>query len=913
MELEWIKKADVVKSRKYEKIAKTYKGFNPWIEQGYITTKEGPGKTMTAIYFKRKDLEELLELIDSLENDYVPDKEAAKLLGFEGKNPIAGAKRRKEILDGIITLCKSEKIDYKYFDNSFKRTYLFVDKKQFTNFLELHVHYTAIMDNYRITSNEIYDLEKKYNIQRVAITKYNYFFKLEDVNHYFNIPQYDENDFYSLDEVLSIFTFKNKTTLDSFRKQEYIEPVFIKGKTFYSKESIEVVLEQIKEIKNNYCTAKSVMDICNLTSIPKQLTAFPVNLLHRQAFGGNVKVMYLLNDVYEYKEQIEYRDKINQAFDDLSNPVEVFEQILSLKKISFSEKSPYTEKEWYLYCKQKLFLSKSNRPSLRALITDYVSCTTYLSELTAEKELYSLTSNDINLRLFNNLVGHKRQSYLYSFLLSYHENIILTLAEESSKKKIFNMGKIINPYLYEPTEKPKETYGYTDYIDLYNYSQQMTHKHQAILDAESIINKEKQNLHYASSWLYVLTHLGNAWRHSDVMKLPIVDLNSIGICSLETLKERDLTTKEANSIVKQIERKDLTVEKTGATNRFNCPDDLMLPFATAAVICSLIVMKTRGIVTDSNNNVINDSIIDFGLKENSSISDKAHNAFFSNFNKENFKFQSLKMNRTVLVLMYMILLKKGKGNAALEMAQRLRAHEDFETTNIYLVIPAEELDALCESLFNRKHFGYIPDLMATILLGANDDRNERTQEIITLTSTFGSVHKLQATSGFINKVLSERQKVADKIFSMGIDEVNNLMFDLQTNTLTSREENFQCIVSPDCQKPELESCKECPFAIPNFYALASITSSFKDSIFNFVRDFEPDSFEGEKTRLVNILYRDLDNLERAMQKFGQTEVLNFFQGGKEEYNNLLELIDKLQSETVDDFEKHLTYKPMFLA
>ena len=46
------------------------------------------------------------------------------------------------------------------------------------------------------------------------------------------------------------------------------------------------------------------------------------------------------------------------------------------------------------------------------------------------------------------------------------------------------MSRIINPYLYEAAENPKETYEYSEYIEIYDYAKQMTHKHQAILDAE---------------------------------------------------------------------------------------------------------------------------------------------------------------------------------------------------------------------------------------------------------------------------------------------------------------------------------------------------------------------------------------------------------------------------------------------
>jgi hypothetical protein len=161
-------------------------------------------------------------------------------------------------------------------------------------------------------------------------------------------------------------------------------------------------------------------------------------------------------------------------------------------------------------------------------------------------------------------------------------------------------------------------------------------------------------------------------------------------------------------------------------------------------------------------------------------------------------------------------------------------------------------------------------------------------------------------------MIAERKKVADEIYSMGLDKALEIMDDLKINALASNEENFQCLVSPDCRYPELESCKDCPFSIPNFYAISSLVKGVKLTILEFISEFSPNTFEGEKTRLMNSLYRDMDNLEHAMQKFGQLEVFNFFEGGKEEYDSLLDLIDELQSRTGEEFEKYLTYNPIYL-
>ena len=85
------------------------------------------------------------------------------------------------------------------------------------------------------------------------------------------------------------------------------------------------------------------------------------------------------------------------------------------KRNFFSKNSRYTEQEWYSYCKEKFVLSERNERGIRNLLRDYVDCTEYLSNLTIEKELYSLTSNEINLKLFNPSIGVKKQGFYTLF------------------------------------------------------------------------------------------------------------------------------------------------------------------------------------------------------------------------------------------------------------------------------------------------------------------------------------------------------------------------------------------------------------------------------------------------------------------------------------------------------------------
>ncbi|HHB1999895.1 TPA: hypothetical protein ACOQ38_004212 [Bacillus cereus] len=852
-----------------------------------------------------------MKKIKEMEKNYLNEKEVAKKLGFTGTftgNSVAGRSKIAE----IISLCDLERIEYKYYKNGFDKTFLYVNKEQILRFIKTHITNVELAKKYNINYAQFDIVDKRNNLKRKRFTRMVWFYHIEDIKH-FKVFDTNLDDYYTREETNTILGTKNHI-LQLFTKEGEIEPVKLNARNYYSKKAVKEIAKKMKESKEKYCPANEIVNICGVTvNQPTAVfTKIETNAIIRYAFRTNASFVFPLEEVQEYKNKLDMQDKIKRILSEKTS-VEAFEEWLTLKDISFSENSLYTEREWYSYCKQKLSLSESSNKGMRNLIKKYVNCTEILSNLTLEKELYSFTSNEINLNFFNPSIPVSTQEYLYTFLKEFHAKLIIFLNKQGEQKKPFDMNRIINPYQYEVEEKPKEVYEYDEYIKVYDYVQEEDHKHKAISDAEKIINgaDAKRISYYASAWLYVLTHLGNAWRHGDVLDMPMIDFESVGINSLETLKARDLTKEEANAIINQIKRKDLTVNKTGATNRFNCPEDLVVSFATAAVICSIVAKERTSIIIPSNSTKTR--IVDFGIKDDSYFRIKSHKAFFKDFKIKDFQFQSLKMNRTVLVLIYMVLVKKGKGSAALELAQRLRAHEDFETTNIYLVIPQHELDALSESLFNRKNFGYIPDLMADILLGDTKDREQRTQEILVLSTTFGGIHKLEATSGFMNRVLAERQKVADQIFGMGLDKVTDLMFDLEVNALTSKEENYQCLVSPNCQKPHLESCKDCPFAIPNFYSLSSLVEGFKASILEFVKDFNPTTFEGEKTRLMNVLYKDLDRLHRAMQKFGEEEVFHFFERGKEEYNELVDLIGEVQTKTGEDFDEYLTYNPKYLS
>jgi len=253
-------------------------------------------------------------------------------------------------------------------------------------------------------------------------------------------------------------------------------------------------------------------------------------------------------------------------------------------------------------------------------------------------------------------------------------------------------------------------------------------------------------------------------------------------------------------------------------------------------------------------------------------------------------------------------VEKGYGGAALEVAQKLRSHFDFETTNIYIQIPQEKLDELTEQLFNRRHFGYIHNTFLDVLYGPEDNRSSRTKEISALSSIF-SVYETEATAGFIMKILAEKETVMKMIIRMGTEEAREYLFKINANLLTSKESDVQCFVTEtECIRPKLKYCRGCAYSIPNFYTISAMIKSISDLLQNFSNAFTAAKGKAEKTKSANLLFKEIDLLGEACDTFGIEDVLSFFKGGEEGYNLLLESVNQVAAITHEDVESYLTYR-----
>ena len=65
----------------------------------------------------------------------------------------------------------------------------------------------------------------------------------------------------------------------------------------------------------------------------------------------------------------------------------------------------------------------------------------------------------------------------------------------------------------------------------------------------------KEYAYYANMWLYVLLHLTNSWRHSDVVDFPRLEMDMYSDKDLDWLLNNPLSEKDARIITAYYENK----------------------------------------------------------------------------------------------------------------------------------------------------------------------------------------------------------------------------------------------------------------------------------------------------------------------------------------------------------------------
>ncbi|MCZ0871247.1 hypothetical protein [Peribacillus sp. AS_2] len=796
-----------------------------------------------------------------LEN-YMPIKEFGKLLNLTKWTPL------KEFIRKLENPFSFDYIDLAYTIN---RQSFYVSKTSVDKFFRNYIDVKVVISKYSWTNKDWYYRCNKYGITPLVLGLKSRYVTKSDLKTIEEYENYDRSDYYTTKECKKILSVECKVAWTQFKKDYNLESQVVEGGfQAFKKDVIDNLKTQQTELIEKYITYEEAVKIASAHGFsfhPKNVKSEMVTSLFRPFFKSNRRI-FLKED---FSFWLGEREKsIQYGTVELDSPFDTFKYRLGLKSIDTSKLGAFTSETWLQFVSNTLNSSKGNPITINNEINKFVNCTIHLVGMVCSvenREIYSLTSNDFNT-LFNKIpVRQSRRIYLYLKAINHK------LLEKNLKS--FNMKRILNPYQFKVEPQDKSIYRFEEYKKVYNYTKDISlHKEMAIKDTLEEISTGKSQ-YYASSWLYVLLHMNNAWRHSDVITFPRVNLSGTRISDLNWLLDNELSEDEANYIVTQVHRKELIISKTQVNNYFFCSEELKKPIATSIAICEL------------RTNILSpqrESLIDFGNK-NKVFTLKQKESFFGPYDKE-FEFSSRKMNRSLLTYIYVLLSKLKKGEVALKTAQKLRGHIDQETTNLYVEIPEEELNFLSKQLFARGSFGFIHDTFLDLLQGNEVDREKRTIEIHNLENHFGGIHKIEEISRFLNVIQNERKTILDQILSMSLEEALSFVNKIDTNQLPSKEDNVQCMVSEKgcVKKGQGISCFDCAYSIPSYYALSAFGASLQRRLNSFLesnlKELELPYYENRKR--ARLLYLHLELFAQAIEKFG-LDVYEFISDTRDEF------------------------------
>ncbi|CAN7272666.1 hypothetical protein [Paenibacillus sp. LjRoot56] len=594
---------------------------------------------------------------------------------------------------------------------------------------------------------------------------------------------------------------------------------------------------------------------------------------------SGTKFLYLKTDITQYLEYKQNKKAIRLDSNQTgliystvdSQLFHSFLTIIDQLNISFSNDSQETKAFWYKYVERKLAKSSANAETKSADVSKLLKITELFIRHTADKEIFSYSINELNLLFFNDMIQISYQQEIRFFL----STIKKALLKKGIDLKISNLR--YDPSTVNDKSTDKDIYSIENYIQLLDYVGNIKlHKLNAIND---IRNFKSNYYHYSSSWLYVLLHLNNAWRHYDVTLFPRIDLNHTKISSLEWLQANEISREDAQRIVAQIKSMNLIHSKTGKIRYFFCSDELLLPFANAAAICELRCRLYEP---------FSDCLIDFKSNANASriFKIRSKKRFFFNM-IENLNFESLKMNRTIISYMYNV-IKKVTNRNPLEITKFIRSHSDEEVNNIYLILTQEHLDFLTRQLFNTGHFGYIYDLLGEILFNDSPlELEEKASRSLILKDTFGDIFHVERMAGLLRALLNERTSVSNILNELHPEKTKSLLNLIKLGQQPAKEDGYQCIFTK-CKYPE-KSCGKCQCSIPNIYALSKLGIVLNKRIEEYKQKFDT-GLIGDRTRIANLLYSELSQLKEAINKFGEHVVSEFLEGGIETLREKLSLL-----------------------
>ncbi|MDP1420122.1 helix-turn-helix domain-containing protein [Peribacillus simplex] len=523
------------------------------------------------------------------------------------------------------------------------------------------------------------------------------------------------------------------------------------------------------------------------------------------------------------------------------------------------------------FCKIKLSKLRGNPRHIRTFFNYYKFMFETLRYL--DKNLHELDVSVIDGIVYEQMTNEHTKRIFISFYYYCYSSRDLPVPKQYVVSKLIKDKK-----------KEKEIYSPEAFYSFYRY----------VKDASLHLPNAISNEYYANMWAFTIMHLTNAWRASDIVfKTPNIDIFSIQVDSFDWFNNNILSITQCQKVINQLylHFRSIQTSKTTAFVTFLVEPELVEALSTALIISELHRQKNK------NSFLLESFITGTKIKTVATSGKNRHQHFFK-LDSTLEPFKSLKFNNsTMTYLFYSISDEDGNdSDVALELTQRVRSHNSAETTAIYVQATNKDgsLNQVSANLFRRGHFGWLYNYL--ILLASEKDDAPRTMEdktlaISALRDQLGSPVNTELWAQFLLQIKQKQSSVMSRLAKLSKESLIELLVKIFKGEMPSKTENAQCITSPNCEYPRLNSCYSCPNVIPKNYLFIELRGEF-DRLINSIETTAHDAIRKKESYfLLNLLLL----LDEGINFFGE-EYIEAFLNIQHVRKKLSQLADKIYIE-----------------
>ncbi|WHH58843.1 helix-turn-helix domain-containing protein [Petroclostridium sp. X23] len=334
-----------------------------------------------------------------------------------------------------------------------------------------------------------------------------------------------KNDYYSIEEVSELFNISLDRIYYMNSKKIFEQPLKVGKKVFISKE----LVDQIKKEEEESLTYEDVKEQYNisLSSIYSLISRNNDIITFRSKLDGRIRI---LKKSFESYVQKIYKNRMQKKQID---PYALLVERLTLLSDTKWQNTYALCQEWSIQRLNNLAISQRKIYSqqisdLTKKLLEYLSC-----------ELYDCSDEEI--KIFSAslpISGIKHMPSLLDFCkMRCREKCKFQISIRSPRKKTVKYNSDTNASMKKEIYSRDEWFKYLSILE----------------DIDRHIGKAFADYRYTSVWAYSLLHFSLSWRKSDMIRIPNIDLEEIGVCSFEWFRNGNpFTLTLAEKIVQQL-------------------------------------------------------------------------------------------------------------------------------------------------------------------------------------------------------------------------------------------------------------------------------------------------------------------------------------------------------------------------